>query len=114
MKKNMEENFKIEPEETRVRYIATILIGDEYHKEGEEHEIGWWANTVENVKERGLRLHVKDNIHGDGIFHYYPVSIRKEVYTMKLSEVTVFKGGGDKIESKTWEGDHSLDWMEHW
>ena len=45
--------------DTITKYIATITMGDEYHKEGEEHLVS--ENLVERTQQSGLELEVGEN-----------------------------------------------------
>ena len=112
---------KLTEDNTLVRYIATIIVGDEYHKEGEEFRISEF--DLENVKESGLRLEIYDEGFRDDItvYHFYPVSIRKMTYQLTLTEVDTIEGG-DRKEKAKYEGiigydsydHHEYDWKEHW
>ena len=100
---------------TIVKYIATILVGDEYHSKGEEHEIGLWANEVEKVKERGMRIQITEKGRED-LFHFYPVSIRKETYELQLVDAENIEGGYNKgrITHDIFKHDDHNDWMDRW
>ena len=105
-------------ENTVTKYIATILIGDEYHKEGEEHE--FYSGLLDSVKKNGLRLEAWQN-NWDESYHYYPVSIRKETYKLELIDVSSVEGGGREEEIKWGQKigydrveREKHDWRDHW
>lgn len=115
MKENLTEN------NTLVRYIATIIVGDKYHKKGEEFRVSEF--DLENVKENGLRLEVYDEKFRDDrtVYHFYPVSIRKMTYQLTLTEVDTIEGGDRKKQEKWGQligydsyDNHEYDWREHW
>lgn len=109
----------MEENETLVRYIATILMGDEYHKEGEEHILSSWE--IENTKKYGLRLQVSENNRWQTFYHLYPCSIRKITYKITPIEIETVEGGDRSnpmlYKSKgigiDWTGPE-YDWTEHW
>ena len=107
--------------ETITRYIATILVGDKYHKEGEEHVISEW--NLDKTKSYGLRLEVEERkgIDECTIYHLYPCSLRKVVYELNPIEETPIEGGDrdhfektgcGKIGFDIWEP--QKDWTERW
>lgn len=83
-------------------YFATILVGDEYHKEGETFKID--EAFVKEVQENGLRLRIENpNFRDDvSVWHWYPVSICKKVYRLDLIEVQTMEGG-DRSDRPGWE-----------
>lgn len=100
----MEENEIIE------RYIATILVGDEYHAAGETHIIA--SYELENTKKCGLRLRVKEG-RDRTIYHLYPVSITKKVYRLDLIETSTIEGGDRKNPMLYKHGDVGVDYLEY-
>lgn len=99
-------------------FIATITVGDEYHKVGEEHTLSSWE--IESTKEQGLKLKVKTNSWGDTFYHLYPCSIRKVTYKLEPVEIATVEGGdrknvdykpGDIGFDKT---ERDYDWKDHW
>ena len=107
-------------EKTVTKYIATITVGDEYHKAGEEHVI--FEHTLKDVQEQGLRLEVwKDNTRI--YYHMYPCTLRKVVYAFEEKEITTLKGGDRSNPCLYNHGGigvdyHDLgdknDWMDRW
>lgn len=106
--------------ETLTRYIATILVGDEYHKAGEEHIVGQYA--IENTKKYGLSLEVEGKWRDEVRHHLYPVSIRKCVYRLDLIEIETVEGGDRSDPMLYKHGEvglevddlHDYDWKDHW
>lgn len=105
-------------EETIIRYIATITVGDEFHKEGEEHAVSSWE--VGRTQKEGLRLKLFENNWGDTFYNLYPCSIRKTVYKLEPIEISTIEGG-DRMNCDYCKGeiacdrdDSERDWREHW
>lgn len=101
---------------TKVKYVATITEGDEFHPAGEEHEI----YDVERVRKEGLCL--KRFRTDYSFFHIYPVRIEKRTYQMICTDTEQI-AGGDRSDCRSWAGaigkdsykhDDPNDWMEHW
>ena len=100
------------------RYIATITVGDECHKVGEEHKLAPW--DIDRTKEIGLKLQIDENVWGDKYYHLYPCTIRKETYRLELIN-TEDVPGGDRMNVSYRKGeiaydreDAPYDWKDHW
>lgn len=103
------------------KYICTILVGDEYHQDGEEHVISEW--NVEKTQKYGLRLEVEEPTptRDRSIYHLYPCSIKKVTYLLQPIDIVDIEGGDRDYKNKTydiigydrWEYD-DYDWTQHW
>lgn len=109
----------MEENELLIKYIATIIVGDEYHKEGEEHTLSRFE--VDKTKMYGLKLKVNEDKYGSTFYHLYPCSIRKITYKLTPIEIETIKGGDrsnpilykpNGIGVDSTEPDY--DWKEHW
>jgi len=92
----MKENDTIE------MYFVKLLVGDEYHKEGEVFKID--KEYVKDIQARGLRLKIENPEFRDdvGVWHWYPVTIVKKTYRLDLIE-TQTVDGGDRSNRPGWE-----------
>ena len=103
------------------KYICTILVGDEYHQEGEEHVISEWE--LDKTKSYALRIEVESRkgIDKCKIYHLYPCSIKKVTYLLQPIDIVAIEGGDRDYKNKTydiigydrWEYD-DYDWTQHW
>lgn len=109
----------MEENEPLIKYIATIIVGDEYHKEGEEHTLSRWE--VDKTKIYGLKLKVNEDTFGTIYYHLYPCSIRKITYKLTPIEIETIKGG-DRSNPMLYKPNEigydyiepESDWKEHW
>ena len=76
---------------TLVRYIATILVGDDLHAQGEEHTLSSWE--VEPTQKHGLKLKTIENNWGDTFYNLYPCTIKKITYKLEPIEISTIEGG---------------------
>ena len=58
------------------------------------------SGFLDDVKEHGLRLKVREN-KWDTIYHFYPVYIKKKVYRLDLIEIESMPGG-DRDKYRKW------------
>lgn len=100
------------------RYIATIIVGDELHKEGEEHIISSWE--VEPTQKHGLKLKTFENGWGETFYNLYPCTIKKLTYKLEPIEILTIEGG-DRMNCSYKKGqigcnkdEAPYDWKEHW
>ena len=78
------------------------------------------SGFLDDVKEHGLRLKVREN-KWDTIYHFYPVYIKKKVYRLDLIEIESMPGG-DRDKYRKWGetigydkvDKEEYDWKEHW
>ena len=104
-------------EKTLTRYIATILLGDKYHKEGEEHIVSEY--NIDKIKGEGLRIIVKEDRYKT-VWHLYPVSLKKCVYRLEPISEEPIEGGDRDYQNRysnkigyDWR-EEEYDWREHW
>ena len=100
--------------DTITKYIATITMGDEYHKEGEEHIVS--ENLVERTQQGGLELEVGENkFLNITYYHYYPCTLKKVVYRLDPIEITPFPGYDNKyVGYGSYDYSDPNDWQDHW
>ena len=112
--KDMEKQKEQKPNENSdkmTRYYATILVGDEYHKVGEQHTLSPY--DLEYTKANGLKLKVEDGDFNIEYYRIYPCSVQVLTYKMTLIESTSFVCGGGEIKKEKVDfGDH--DWKDRW